>query len=553
MKKFIYQQLTNLRKLVIHKYSDLYKEFNRVYKNCKINKKTEITVLSPTTAGVVSHWVVDSVLDKGLSYQGVKIIRGICDFTFPICDTQLRRIYYPETEQIQSLLRCIHCKQTNDIIGKFSKANCIFYSEYISYDVKNRVQQALKDINIEEFINSDEFIYQGINIKSALFATIKGFSRGANMPLKFIRQFIETALLSIEIFSKMYEKIKPDYILIFNGRRSTENIALQVAKKYNIRTITYEVGQIFDRLIFDNDRPVVSFQKVSDLWPKYKDIPLNDNQNQLIDEFLIERTKGNIQRSFSLTCYENSKNPDNQERLQEIIKILDIDKSKEIALMAPNVIWDSGMVGCEVVFDGIKEWVVETVRYYINNPDKQLIIRPHPAEKVKNRAEITTLYTIESLLNDNFTDLPENIKFVPYDSNITSYELANISNYVLVYNSTIAIELAIYNHPVITCTNIFYADKEFTYQMNNKDEYFDFLTNSQKRFVPIDNQTEFARRLLYCYLYRFGVHFPFYKLGKPVTDFNKMKFAFKSYKELQKHDVFKKLKQYIVGETDYLN
>ena len=60
----------------------------------------------------------------------------------------------------------------------------------------------------------------------------------------------------------MYEDIKPDYILIFNGRRSVENIALEVAKKYNINAKNHinNFGEIVDLkdVVFIMDRGYAS-------------------------------------------------------------------------------------------------------------------------------------------------------------------------------------------------------------------------------------------------------------------------------------------------------
>ena len=69
-----------------------------------------------------------------------------------------------------------------------------------------------------------------------------------------------------------------------------------------------------------------------------------------------------------------------------------------------NITWDSAVIGRELAYSNLLEWIVDTVEYFRARPLHRLIIRVHPAE-VKLPGEATR-ESLQPLIHQRIPELP---------------------------------------------------------------------------------------------------------------------------------------------------
>ena len=140
-------------------------------------------------------------------------------------------------------------------------------------------------------------------------------------------------------------------------------------------------------------------------------------------------------------------------------------------MLALNSSWDSAALGLHAVFQDNTDWIIQTVRFLLEQTEATVIVRQHPAE----RLEIgKTTDDYRTLLTSHFGDHPR-LHFIAAGDKINSYELLSRIRALVVYTSTIGIEAAANGLPVITSSNSYYSDLGFVYKARNLETYQSLL------------------------------------------------------------------------------
>lgn len=183
---------------------------------------------------------------------------------------------------------------------------------------------------------------------------------------------------------------------------------------------------------------------------------------------------------------------------------LGLDPTKPTLGVFPNVAWDADLALKEVAFRDMNDWLIETVRFFVDRPQWQLVVRVHPGEAIATTNERTDM-----VIERAFPRLPGNIAVVPAESKINSYTLARALRATTVYGSQIGLELACRGTPVIVAADCFYKGKGFTVDIATRAEYLQQLD----RFAiiqPLDvGQVQRARTYAYHYYFRRLTPFPY--------------------------------------------
>jgi hypothetical protein len=127
-----------------------------------------------------------------------------------------------------------------------------------------------------------------------------------------------------------------------------------------------------------------------------------------------------------------------------------------------------------------------------NKPNHQLIIKIHPAEAATGRSEKTML----DYINEQYPNLPSNIRTIPPKTDINPYSLFPIMDVGIVCNGTIGLEMALNNIPVVVTGKIHYYNNGFTYDVSTEEEYSKALMADMS---PKKDQQILAK--IYAYFY----------------------------------------------------
>jgi hypothetical protein len=124
------------------------------------------------------------------------------------------------------------------------------------------------------------------------------------------------------------------------------------------------------------------------------------------------------------------------------------------------------------------------------HPNYQLAIRVHPAEVRQDHWRPN-----ESLFDFIATELgplPDNVHVIAPGAKLSSYELGSLARVVLVYSSTLGLEMADRRKRVITAAHAHYAGRGFTSDPATEKEYFSVLEEYMKSDSMLSEESRSA-------------------------------------------------------------
>ena len=299
------------------------------------------------------------------------------------------------------------------------------------------------------------------------------------------RAFLRVARSIVGQVESALDLIEPDRVLMLNGLFLFEAIASKSCERRGVPVATYERGFIIDTFLFDGERPA-GLSDLSGVWPNWSNQELTSAEEQTLDEYLDDRRHGRR------TADEYWRNVS--------FDGLDRAPAGSRAVLFTNLVWDSAVVGQDIAFASIVDWLAATVDVFAARPDDELIIRIHPAEeKLSGRESRERM--LDALL-DVRPVLPANVRVIESANPMSSYVLMEQADAGLVYSSTAGLEMALSGKPVVVAAQTHYRDKGFTVDAHSAEAYAQQLVevlDDPGRFAP---DTELARRYAYLFFFR---------------------------------------------------
>jgi hypothetical protein len=275
-------------------------------------------------------------------------------------------------------------------------------------------------------------------------------------------------------------------VVEFNGMFYPEAAVRFVCQQKGIRVLTHEVGL----------RPFTAFftEGEATAYPIHisPEFQLSPAMDERLDQYLSERFKGN----FSMAGI----------RFWPEMKGLDaafLEKASHFKHIVPvftNVIFDTSQVHANTIFADMFIWLDNVKAAIEKHPETLFVIRAHPDEfrPGKEARESVSGWVKQSKVDE----LP-NVIFVDSQEFLSSYDLIQRSQFVMVYNSTIGLEAILMGKVVLAGGKARFTQLETAYLPKTLPEYDTllekFLTEA-KLEVPAHFMVN-ARRFLYYQLY----------------------------------------------------
>lgn len=470
----------------------------------------------------------DFFLAQSLKKRGCKIVPLICGGTQERECSVYGGVWGSKVKdekegRIQNCKSCIGCDRR--VWETWAGYDCIYARGEIEDDDRQIAKEYIDQLNIQKY---KEWIYEGYPIGRWAWLTYcnnRLVSRITVMDEAFEKDFRNLAyniILMIIATEKVCDRIKPDIIYSNDSTYYPWAIVEYIAKERGIPFYN-AYGFNKDTYSYAYNVPTMKIE-LSGVWSTYKNRELTASEYKYICDYLKHRRSGS-------TMLINTANP------SSIIKDIksdairgEIDKYKRTALMATNISWDGSALGREIQFDSIWDWVIETVLYFENHPEWQLIVRSHPAEKADILPEAREQF-VPMILEYYHDKLPDNIILIPSNADVNIYELFHNVSLGLVYTSTVGLEMVATGIPVVTSGDSPYYNRGFTYDTDTKEEYFQMIDQLMKNGVEKETIEEYKKQALkFFYLYYFKYMIPNYWCS--YTYEGGIKLKIKSGKEL---------------------
>jgi len=416
----------------------------------------------------------------------------ICDGTPGICINDEFRKNSKVDEQA-FLTECSKCYALHLPTLKKYNLNYSLAGEFISNTELEQCKNIMKTLSVNDMYNYE---FHTVKVGEIALSSLIRFFKG-----KFIsrlrldafgeqiyRKYFYAALCNTVVAQNAIKQYQPKILITSHGKYVDYEPAVLVGKKENVTTCSWASGfdpyhHFFSTYVRDaaNESRLINPQK----WKKIAQESLTKKQDELLDEVMESRYKRNPQYKSNTHNFVASK---------RLAQQLDINPRFPTVCLFAHVNWDAWHPS---VYDSSNEWVVESIKTMIKQPNVNWIVRVHPirTDSVSEGSVVST----DDVIRQFFSTLPENLKILWSDSNINTYSIFEMIDVGITATGTVGIELALLGKPCIVFDYAHYAKKSFTVDVSTKTMYVNYLKKISTINVLNMSQIKLARRYAYSY------------------------------------------------------
>jgi hypothetical protein len=501
------------------------REFLKCYPNGKSNS-IRIIIYGLRTYAVNHLAVFEKVLSDALRYNGANVQNLICDSFLSSCDGA--------TVGQSDKKICRMCSHERAYFMKIYANDFLFFSQFINNDEQRSIREKVALLDVDNLI---DYTFLGVNVGNhALNSCKKYFKYGIfdsedERHLKVIRHNLFQGMLMVQIANNLLVKESPTHFITLHGGYSTWGPIAEYFHNKGVAVYRYEksvnnMGYFYITRFREDLSDIVA----RDLWEVSKNKDLSKDQRDVLRK-LFQDKKCGISEEYKQ--YNAAKRNYFDEKLNELLNSKD---RKKFALY-PHVIWDKGYLdsydSMGSFFKDDVEWMIETIKFFINRDDRILFIKPHPGERL---SEDFTSHGAEKIIMDYFGSLPENVMIIKGDYPITSFDLMDKDCIGIAFSSTVGLEYSYFRKPVIVAANIHYKFAGAVHTIKTREEYFSLIESPEPLYYFLENNYHIIERYAYYYYFGQQVRIPFFRddmyfIGHPI-DWN----VLKNYEEFIAND-----------------
>ncbi|GAB1421633.1 hypothetical protein MASR2M15_18120 [Anaerolineales bacterium] len=462
--------------------------------------------------------LMDAIIGRSLTMRGANVRYFGCGGILPLC--------------------YIHNISTSEGIGQMPCGRCRSYvtscMDAFGFEIellKDRVtsqerEQIQREVNAIPDSDLITYVYDDIHMGYAAYRSARWYlMAAANVNMEemnpTVRNYIFLGRMVYVAIQQVLNEQSFDRIVMIGGLHTTELIIREIAEKRDIDVVCTERGYVANSFVASHNSATPLFP-YDHIWEKVKDIPLNETQSEQVIEILNNRRYGFKQLDNLWQVAE--------EKISTLRQELNLEEGKPIVAVYTNVVGDVAVIDRERGFSGILHWVDTIIEYAKQQPDINFVFRIHPAEtrllRYKSRVPLG------DYIHDQHPIIPENVKIIPSASTLSSYTLMEISDFVMVYTSTIGLESAATGLPVGVGAEVHYRDKGFTQDASSPEilsQLMDDWIAKPESFKNVN--TELARRYLYLMFYRIPI--PLSEILSEQGGFGRMRLNINDWDDLK--------------------
>lgn len=301
-----------------------------------------------------------------------------------------------------------------------------------------------------------------------------------------------------------------DIGIIPNGATFETFHFCHVAGLYKIPVNTFEKFAFQRMRTVNHGRAVIQWDDLNHLWERREELgylkPDVFREAMAASEHLMNQHKTNSKANWAWALQTAA--PQTQDELMSQFPLL---KGKQFVLVGTNVPYDAGYLQLQRLFPSMKEWLVKTVKFLLEETSLMIVMRAHPGEAAhyggKERSPDTLLQAgLQS----------ERLIVLPGEARVNTYALMEAAKFGVMFSSTVGLEFAMMGKAVLLGADPSYHGKGFTIDSENQTQYFENLKklSMQEGACSISPELSNQARLFY-FLFHFAWQHP-YPYDKPA-------------------------------------
>lgn len=446
----------------------------------------KILIFSPF-AGIWKHEELQLKLANSLIAKGHEITILRCDKNFSnFCITMSAfGLNYNSTKE-EKIKICNKCIASREFISSIKQLNFDVLGESF-VEIQNKLRLEINDtVNVTNWMN-----FQAENIALGKIAAYEFFIRHKlskfEIPNELFPEYLDYLVNTVSIyrFANEYFALNSfDRVIVYNRLYSINNAFCKTAEKMKIPTYSLQasgdLGDMYRRVsLYSDDNHIFGLSK-STPWRNYQNTLSNEDQRKVVANHFSGLFSAKSPWVYS-TKYEKI----TAQHLRKFFKIESNAKIVLLAMSSVDELFAAKVVGIkdlaetkdsERIFPDQLQWIKFVLNLYKNRDDFHLIIRIHPRMFPNKRETVTSpaaLVFREYLKKIDFKNVSINFP----EDNISIYSIAQITDRITVYNSSVGAEFAALDIPVICFDSKFLTafPSELSFMASDLQNYSELL------------------------------------------------------------------------------
>ncbi len=349
---------------------------------------------------------------------------------------------------------------------------------------------------------------------------INGFRTGRNVQSRVVRKFrvgrldagspeqmdelryvLAESLAVSRVASRLLDDLKPDLVVFLEKGYTPAGEVYDACLLKGVDTIQWLGAPQSDHLLFKRyslatraDHP---FALGADTWDRLRSAPWSPAQDQLV----VDRIASHYQNG----AWYNRQQLQTGKRImppEEVRSKLGVRPDRKVAVIFAHILYDATFFYGESLYPDYEQWLIETVRGAIANPELDWVVKVHPVNVWRSRMDGVPMEQIEAqVLRREFGELPAHVSLMPANTEINTYSLFDAIDFGLTVRGTIGMELPCFGVPVVTAGTGRYSGHGFTIDPESREAYQEILSRLHEQAPLSDEQRRLARQ------YAFGAFF----------------------------------------------
>lgn len=441
------------------------------------------TVLLPLTQGKDATLSYSyAILAHAFRERGLRPILPLCDQDLDLCHLKERK-----PDDSLTCGRCFHYGQR--LLDAFG-----FPTLRLEDTLPSDYSAPTIPIDEEELGSTT---YRGIPVGGLAAASARRFLKKRLLDLKdapdhkVVQRFLDSAAKLTDVAYRLHEEYDIEATVTHHPTYIYGGVFLEVTHKLGIPAYSVQPGYNNQTLLFGRkaNRSALPQFSPDELLEDVIQSPLSETERDRIQEFMDARTEGKDVRMLAA---------------REAEREINLDHSGNTLGLFTNLMWDASLEAGDPLFSNAYSWVVTTIEAVRDLDDTVLVIKPHPAEKLRETKE-----GMASWLRSNFDPLPENVVLLEPDTDVSPYHLIEEIDLGIVYNSTIGLEMACRGLPVVVAGETHYRGLGFTHDPQTFEEYAQSIRRTEHAGLSNKKRGRALRYAHYLLLEK-QIPFPFY-------------------------------------------
>jgi hypothetical protein len=292
---------------------------------------------------------------------------------------------------------------------------------------------------LHRFLQGKEDEFRGVpvreHVRSGLIRFYGRVIDFADVPSEIIRRFAEAACQTVLQVEAILKEFSPDVVVVNHGLYVPQGVIVATARAHGVRVVTWHKGYRRNTLLLSHSdtyhRQLI--EEENTIWD-YRD--LGDREvNWLTSYMKARRTGGQDWISFAHQGAES-----------RAFK-LPHDRHGPLVAVLTNVDWDAQAHFSANTYPDMHSWLQDVLRCVAQLPEINFVVRVHPAEVTGRRLATTSSADV---LREGAKRFP-NLFIIEANDPMSTYQLIESSDLVVVYATKTAVEAAYLGKRVLIC------------------------------------------------------------------------------------------------------